>query len=115
MREKTKPKVFIVQEGPHDYTPALEFGELDFLATREITAVPMAISQSNRSEILEVKRKLAEYVPGFDYILLAGSPIMIACVVFILSKMRGEHLFLKWDNYKQGYLPYKLNAAELAA
>jgi hypothetical protein len=106
-----RPTVFVVQEGPHDYGPALDYGELDILFKGEITSAPVGVSPRNQGLLAEVYGRLASYIPGHDYVLLAGSPVAIAWVCFLLGERHPQacHNFLKWDTQLRRYLPYVID------
>lgn len=100
-------KVFVVQEGPFDYTSAEDYGELVFCSYKELT--PTRGGQYNESIIQGIKKAMANYVAGYDYILLSGSPVAIAhCLAAAFAAKRGEHLLLKWDNQKNAYMLYRV-------
>lgn len=105
-----KSRVFVVQEGAHDYSAAEEFGELQFLSSAEITSTDIQVSERNRGIIDEMRRRLrASYIPGNDYVLLTGSPVAIAWVVMLLATFDAPfHRVLKWDAQQRAYLPYNI-------
>lgn len=109
-------RVFVVQEGTHDYSSAYKHGDIDILANGEISSVPLNISPQNLAIVERISAKLHEYIPGRDFILLTGSPIAIAWVVLLLSHKFGRqatHKFLKWDNFRRDYVPYVVSLLDL--
>lgn len=112
----TRPRVFIVQEGVHDYSQAMKYGEIDFLMTDEISVAPVGISPRNSAILQGLCAKLTSYVPGIDFVLLTGSPIAIVWTAFALRHRFGslvEHRFLKWDAQQRDYIPFVVSARAL--
>lgn len=110
---KPRPVVYIVQEGNHDYTPAMEYGDLEILSEHEITPMPLNVSATNRNTVVGIRNKLSGYVPGHDYLLLVGSPIAIAWAVAIVAPKGSIHKMLKWDNQDRRYKPYEVGPGVL--
>lgn len=102
-------RVYIAQEGPFDYTSAEDYGQLEFCSVQEIT--PTKGGQLNENIIRNIRKKMINYIPGRDYILLSGSPIAIAHCLSIAFNMRNvpiEHNILKWDGQRGAYVEYKI-------
>lgn len=99
--------VFITQDGPFDYSPAQEYGDIVFLTDREIT--PLSNQPTNKRIVEDIVRIVGEsYIPGRDWILPAGSPIAIAHALRAMFKKVGPHQFLKWDAQRRRYLEYTI-------
>jgi hypothetical protein len=106
-------RVYVVQELQHDYSKAEQFGELIFLSSREITPTAMGVSPANRAIIDDIKRNLHDYMPGKDYLLLAGSPIAIAWTIYLAFQRGKQHLALKWDNQGREYVRYHIDPSQV--
>jgi hypothetical protein len=115
----TRPVVYITQAGTHDYSPAAEYGALESLAHGELQ---FRSSGADREVQIQIREKLADYRPGHDYILLAGSPLTIAWVMLLISELEpmsgAPHKFLKWDSNARRYQVFEITTpitANLAA
>lgn len=104
------PKVWVVQEGNNDYAPAEEFGEVHFITHSDLRA--MADSRQNKHVEADVRKFKAEYLPGTDYIIPTGNPMVVALATMAIGP--GEHKFLKWDGRRAAYIPFVLNSGEVA-
>jgi len=94
-------KVFITQEGNHNYTEAQEFGEVIFLTSSEFSPIPTSLKNSDI--IKEIRKNMSDYIPGIDYIMPSGSPIAIG-VTFMIAREKGATVnILKWDNHYRRY------------
>ncbi len=102
-------RVWVVQEGNNDYAPAEEFGEVRFITHADLRA--MADSKQNLHVEADIRKFKAEYIPGTDYIIPTGNPMVVALVTMALP--RAEHKFLKWDGRRAGYIPFTLNPKEV--
>lgn len=102
--------VWVVQEGNNDYAPAEEFGEVRFITTSDFRKV--GDSEQNRRVLSDIRVFKSQYVPGKDYIIPSGNPIVVALVNFTVAEcgMDGLHKFLKWDGRRQLYVPYDIGA-----
>lgn len=106
-------KVFIVERMPFDYAAAAAFGELDFLeGARLAPDAPgdTTMSPWNHHLVSALQHRLAEYIPGLDYVIPTGSPVKIMVVGMILAAKGGVHKILKWDDRTQRYLLHTLGA-----
>lgn len=102
-------KVWVVQEGNNDYSPAEQFGEVNFITSSDLRVTPG--SRQSIAVLQDLRRFLAQYVPGVDYVVPVGNPMVIALVC--LSLPRGSHRFLKWDRRRAGYVPFTLNSNDV--
>lgn len=98
-------KVFVIQEGNNDYSPAEEFGEVHFITTGDLRNIEG--SKQNSQVMTDLWRFKASYITGKDYIVPVGNPVLIALVAMILGP--GSHKFLKWDGRRAAYIPFTLN------
>lgn len=88
-------KVFIINKGGHDYTPAEQYGSLIFLTEGTINV--FAVSNMYRS--------MSEALNGSgpnDYILLCGPPTLqaIACSMFVYKHGRLNLLQYRDGEYR---------------
>lgn len=92
--------VYVVQPSPgKNVTPALQYGQLVHVIDRD--ADPLL----EMDFILkEAERKLANFVPEDDYLLLIGDPVVIASVVAILTNRVWWFKVLKWDKQDRRYV-----------
>lgn len=99
-------RVWVVQEGKNDYSSAEdEYGVVHFITESELRNIPN--SQQNIGVISDIRKFRSEYIPGRDYIIPAGNPMVVALVTMSLGP--GSHNFLKWDGRRAAYIPFKLS------
>lgn len=102
------PVVWVVQENNNDYSPAELFGTVKFITRNEYRSVEN--SQQNEQVISDVRNFVSSYVPGHDYIVPVGNPIVIALVVLSLGSQ--SHTFLKWDRRRGVYVPHTISTVK---
>lgn len=91
------PKVFVTQEMPQfNYTTAEEFGDIVFLTANDWS--PVASSMHNETLLGNVKNQLKFYNNQEDFIVMTGSPIIIAVAFMVLSRHTNRVQVLKWSN-----------------
>ena len=87
--EKTD-KVYIVNKGGHDYSPAEEFGEL----------VPLSEGKVNSFQVSRLYREfsyiLKESSPN-DYLLISGLPTLNVIAASILARKHGRIRILQYE------------------
>ena len=96
-----RPKVFVTQffvKG--DFSKAETWGEVVFLTEREHKPEPTH-RDYNVMTVAQVKRGLADYVPGIDYLLVSPNNIINLIVGSMLPV--AEHKILKWNNRVREY------------
>jgi hypothetical protein len=110
----TQPRVFIPQEPVRwdasvgaqvplmDFTPALRYGEL-------ITCLPPNVSfHMTKPVTAALKEKMASFTED-DYLIAAGSPMVIAISAGIaLRKTGGKLNLLSWDKRERQYLATRI-------
>lgn len=103
-------KVWVVQEGPHDYTPAIKYGDVEFITGLEYS--PFENSKANMLVDNDIEKFVSSYIPGKDYIVCAGSPITIARLFMTLGNDHPDalHNILKWDARSAVYVEYKVSS-----
>lgn len=97
-------KVYVTQESNHDFTPAEQWGDVEFLTKEEISP----IKQSLRNEALleDLEHKLKKYDPDEDFIVVAGSPYVAALVFYLLGRRGVPQIrMLRWSNRDRLYGP----------
>jgi hypothetical protein len=92
--------VYVVQPSAgKNITPALQYGQLVHVIDRDVDPL------LEMDFILkEAERKLANFVPEDDYLLLIGDPVVIAAVVAILTNVVWWFKTLKWDKQDRRYV-----------
>ena len=104
-------KVYVTQFNPNlQYGKAKIYGEIVFLTEYDLTTEPCAQGHNDRL-IKQVEGKLVKYNPGYDYILLAGSPAIILLVGTLLDN-DVDHQILRWDNRTYEYRVTTLNLSK---
>lgn len=88
------PKVYVVNKGPHDYSPAREFGELVYLTQGTISKYDVGQMYRECAPILQ--RSTAD-----DYILITSltSLCVVACSIFAWRHGRLNLLLYKGNAY----------------
>lgn len=97
-------KVFIVQDdGRKNLSPALKFGNIVVLATRDMST----FSDTTR-QISQIRSKLNGFDPSRDYLLLSGDPLLIGVATHLVAENHREVPCLKWDRMSMDYIPVTL-------
>lgn len=107
------PIIFVTEQAPHDYSPALPFGE-EIRAIRAPALTPNAPEEAwNFGSIHDIRRALADYMPGFDLVIPTGHPVRMMLVGMLLAQRGDRHQILGWDARAQRYLKYVLNIKDI--
>lgn len=107
-----RPRVCVTQEQPFDFTPAQQFGDVEFLTGEDL--VNIKDSQRNTQLMRDLWRKLRRFDTERDWLLIAGSPYVSAAVFLILGHMGIKKLqVLRWSNRDGHYVPLHLNLQDL--
>jgi hypothetical protein len=95
-------KVFITQEGQFDFTDAGRYGDVESLAHEDLYNIKG--SRHNEQLIRAIRWKLRSFDDRVDFILISGSPYIVAVVFMILGQM-GIHYVqvLRWSNRDRRY------------
>jgi len=97
------PRVLVAQENDFDYTPAAVFGAVEFVTSGDWSV--FANSLRNKKIASDTKQAFTNYVAGYDYIVLTGSPLNMAVVIAEMMKHGKRHRLLKWCNRTFSYAP----------
>ena len=93
-----RPRVFVVQETPVNFTPASEYGDLVFLLPGDANL--MFVPQPS---IRRLRDGLRSFLPH-DFLLPTGDPVAIGVAFTIVnSKTDGRLNILKWDRQERRY------------
>lgn len=96
------PKVYVIQENPRlTYEDAERFGEVVFMTVHEFR--PMANSLQNDQICSEISRKLADFNPEEDYLLMTGNPITMGLVFAALARKCDIITCLQWKRDRCEY------------
>ncbi len=102
------PIVWVVEQGEFDYSPALVFGsEIRALTAEKLT--PNADASWHAKAIQQMRKELASYIPGIDFIIPTGRPVRMMLVAMILREKGERHKLLGWDDRTQRYFLYELD------
>lgn len=107
---KSRPRVFVIHQQPLDFTPAAVFGDVQFMNSVRLAPAPPpgAVDVHNKGVLAAIRKDLAGYIPGLDYIVPTGSPIKIILVGMVLKEKGPSHKVLGWDAKSQRYMEYIL-------
>lgn len=112
----TDSRVFVVQESKvrrggtfvpqFDLSPALEFGDIVYLFPYD---GPGPIALSGDVMLTKIEMAMAKHrFSDNDFLLLTGSPIVMAVAAVAVSRTCGVINLLRWDKRASRYLPYKI-------
>jgi len=95
------PKVYVVNKSAHDFSSALDFGELIYLSEGPMNRYSTNNMHRQFGEILESSNPE-------DYILICGLGVMnvIACSLFVHRHQRLNLLLFKQGQYIERNLVY---------
>lgn len=94
-------KVYCTQEALSvDYTPALEYGDLEFVTSAGDRASPIPISLNNEEIIEKIRFRLKDFTED-DYLLCTGAPVWMAICGAILGNRLCK--VLVWDKRDNKY------------
>lgn len=106
--------VYVTQEAQWDFTPAEQFGPIEFLTKDDLLNVRSSIR--NRDLLSDLRHRLKSYDPERDWLIITGSPY-VSAAVFMLLGLRGLRTvrILRWDNRDRRYIPLYLEIPNGAA
>lgn len=105
------PVIFVIEQQPFDYSSAMAFGgELKFMDPLRMAPIAPSTTDSWNDRVLHRMRKeLADYVPGYDYVVPTGAPNRMMLAGMLLAEKGKRHKILGWDAKTQRYLEYVIN------
>lgn len=107
--QKSKSMVYIIEQQPFDYTPATSYGELKFLDSPRLAPnAPNAPDTWNKAVLHQLRKELANYIPGHDYLIPTGGPVRMLIVGMLLAEKGRRHQMLGWDKRTSRYLEYTI-------
>lgn len=105
-----QPVVYICEQQAYDYTAATVFGKLQFMEAQQLAPTsPGSPDTYNKRVVHQLRKELANYIAGFDFIIPTGSPNRMLTVGMILTEKGSHHRILKWDARAQRYLLYDVH------
>lgn len=104
---KARPRVYIVEQQPFNYSPADAFGDILFMDVQRLAPETPGAGTGWNSKILsQIRRELANYVPTIDFVVPTGSPAKLLAVGAALKEKGSIHNVLGWDGRTQRYIHY---------
>jgi hypothetical protein len=101
--------VFVTQETPHNFSPAEQFGTIEFVTRSDLNNVRSSLH--NAKLVTDITRKLKDFDESRDWIVIAGSPYISALVFLILGRRGVKDVnVLRWDNRDFVYQPMVIEA-----
>jgi|AntDeeMinimDraft_6_1070357.scaffolds.fasta_scaffold20915_2 hypothetical protein len=95
-------RVFVVQENPNlDYGPAESYGEVVFITAEEFR--PIAGSIRNDYILTDIDRRMAEFDPDNDWLILTGNPMIMGYSFHLALMKTGSVKCLQWDRRSAEY------------
>jgi len=114
---KRTPIVFVVKEQvirdevgtvPIDYSPALKFGDLQFITSHDMPLHSASSVQTNWNA------NVAQFVVGYDqksdFIICTGQPMAIMTIGFLLGRAGKVPRYLVWRRQAGVYTPVEFDA-----
>jgi len=105
----TNPIVWVIKEqmvrndlgsNPMDYSPAMAYGEIEFITRTDMPLHPKSQVQLNWDE--DVQKFAGKYDPEVDFIIATGQPTAIFAVGHALGLLNKTPRYLVWrreDNH----------------
>lgn len=86
---------------PVDYSPAMEFGDIDFITSHDMPMYGRSTVQTAWNQ--DVQRFVNKFDEGQDYIITTGQPMAILCVGYALGVVGKKPRFLVWRREENRY------------
>jgi hypothetical protein len=105
-----RPKVFVIKEQvrrteignePMDYSPAMMYGDIEFITKTDMPSYPNSSVQMNWD--IDVARFVEAYDPSCDLIITTGQPTAIFAVGHALGLVKKSPRFLVWRRDENQY------------
>ena len=107
IQPERKAQVYVIEQQAFDYLPATTYGDLVFMEVKRLAPYAPSMPDAwNKDALRLVRRDLASYVPGYDYIIPTGAPARMVVVGAVLREKGPRHRVLGWDARTQRYLEY---------
>src|SRR5687767_2367378 len=104
---KREPIVFVLEQGPFDYSPARVFSrDIRPLSIDKMT--PNAEPSWHAKVIQQMRSQLADYIPGVDFVIPTGRPVQMMLAAMVMHEHGTHHKLLGWDDRTQRYFLYEL-------
>lgn len=104
---KSRPRVYVVEQQPFDYSPAKVYGDPLFMDVQRLAPhIDEAGFDWNAKILQQIRRELSDYVPEHDYLIPTGAPAKLVAVGAVLKEKGPNHYVLGWDAKTQRYLHY---------
>lgn len=84
----------------YDLSPALEYGNLSYLLS------PTCAPWDTASVVSELTKRLKDFDPEQDYLLLVGNPCLIGLATALASRA-GYIQLLQWSGKDRRYIPVR--------
>lgn len=109
-----RPIVWVIKEQvqrdavgpkPIDYTPAMQYGDLEFITEFDL---PVHTGESTLAKRwnAQTKKFIDLYDDGKDFIILTGQPVAFFMVGYALSTSNKAPRFLVWRREEGKYVPF---------
>ena len=86
---------------PVDYTPAMNYGDIEFITTHDMPLYGRSSVQEAWTD--DVQRFVTLFNPLDDYIITTGQPMAILCVGYALGVVGKKPRFLVWRREENRY------------
>jgi hypothetical protein len=93
---------------PMDFTPAMEYGEIEFITTHDIPLYTKSNVQRNWD--MDVNEFVTKYDDTRDYIITTGQPTAIFAIGHRLGMVGKTPRFLVWRREENRYRPVVIQA-----
>lgn len=108
--EADTPMVYVIEQQPFDYNPAAKFGTLFFMNNMKLAPTSPNDNNTWNDRLLRtIRKELADYQPGKDYVIPTGSPAKMLVAGMVLGSIGTVHRLLGWDARAQHYVEYVVN------
>lgn len=99
-----KGRVWVTQENGLDFSPAEQYGEVQFLTHQDLNNLKGSLH--NEELLRRVAGKLISFDEAVDWVVITGSPYVTAAVFMILGAKHVKRVqVLRWDNRDYVYRP----------
>lgn len=106
---ENRPIVYVTEVRALDFSPAQVYGDIRVLELGRPIPYTEGLPNNvavNSQLVHRIRRELANYIPGHDFVCPTGAPTTMAAVGMVLGGIKGRHRLLGWDNHARRYLEY---------